>query len=131
MGELTAETTPAPDPDRLTPGRQVLRLALPALGEQMLNFTVALYATFLAGYVSIGGHEVGLYTTTVGIASYLGWLASLLFALVGTGATALVARAKGAGDLATASRLMNRALFLVAPLAVAIFAILYLAAPLL
>lgn len=123
----TAQITGAPD--RLSPGRQVLRLALPALAEQLLNFTVALYGTFLAGYVSTGGHEVGLYTTTVGIASYLGWLASLLFALVGTGTTALVARAKGAGDIDLASRMTNRSLLLVAPLAVGVFALLYWAAP--
>ncbi|MFN9370715.1 MAG: MATE family efflux transporter [Planctomycetaceae bacterium] len=111
------------------PRHQVLALALPALGEQLLNFTVALYDTFLAGYISTGGHETGLYTTTVGIASYLGWLASLLFALVGTGTTALVSRARGRGDLAEANRFANRSLLLVTPLALLIAGALYAAAP--
>ena len=118
-----------PSLENSTSRQQVLSLALPALGEQLLNFTVALYDTFLAGYVSTGGHETGLYTTTVGIASYLGWLASLLFALVGTGTTALVARAQGRGDLAEANRFANRSLFLVTPLALLIATALYSAAP--
>jgi putative MATE family efflux protein len=111
--------------------KQVLSLAIPALGEQLLHFTVALYDTFLAGYISTGGHETGIYTTTVGIASYLGWLASLLFALVGTGTTALVARARGREDLGEANRFANRSLLLVAPLAVLIVLALYSAAPVL
>src|SRR5262245_30533705 len=53
----------------------VLYLALPALGEQLLNFCVSLFDTWLAGQVSTGSHETGIYTTTVGIASYIGWLA--------------------------------------------------------
>ena len=109
--------------------RLVLGLALPALGEQLLNFCVALYDTFLAGYVSTDGREVGLYTTTVGIASYLSWLASLVFALVGTSTTALVARAHGAGDQPQANRLLNCSLWLVAPLGLAVFAFLVTVVP--
>ncbi len=131
--------SPTPDASRIpadssrptTLRAQVLALAIPALVEQLLSFFVALYDTTLAGYISTADHEVGLYTTTVGIASYLGWLASLLFALVGMGTTALVARAKGDNDLATANRLANRSLFLVAPLAMMVVAVLYFAAPLL
>src|SRR5262245_39566636 len=78
--------------------QRVLALALPALGEQLLNFCVSLFDTYLAGRVTTGTYEVGAYTTTVGIASYISWLATLVFALVGTGTTALVARARGAGD---------------------------------
>src|SRR5262245_60135955 len=84
--------------DRTALRRRVFALALPALGEQLLNFCVSLFDTWLAGQVSTGTHETGVYTTTVGIAAYVSWLASLIFLLVGTGTTALVARAHGAGD---------------------------------
>src|SRR5579864_8897928 len=88
----------------------VLTLALPALGEQLLNFCVSLFDTWLAGQVSTAAHEVGIYTTTVGIAGYISWLATLIFSLVGTGTTALVARSRGSGDFEQANRFANRSL---------------------
>ena len=59
-------------PDRSDLRRRVLMLAIPALGEQALNFCVSLFDTWLAGQVSTGEHGVGVYTTTVGIAAYAG-----------------------------------------------------------
>ncbi len=107
----------------------VLALALPALGEQMLNFCVGLFDTFLAGQVSGAGGETGVYTSTVGIASYMSWLATLLFALVGAGTTALVARHWGQGLYHEGRRFASGSMFLAAPLGLAVFALLYLAAP--
>jgi putative MATE family efflux protein len=109
--------------------RSVLLLALPALGEQLLNFCVSLFDTYLAGQVTTGGHEVGVYTTTIGIASYISWLATLVFSLVGTGTTALVARSRGAGDFEQANRFANRSLTLVGGLGLVIFALLTILAP--
>jgi putative MATE family efflux protein len=110
--------------------QRVLTLALPALGEQLLNFCVSLFDTYLAGQVSTPTHEVGIYTTTVGIAAYISWLATLIFSLVGTGTTALVARARGAGELEQANRFANRSLTLAGGLGLAVFAILTMLAPL-
>ena len=110
--------------------QSVLLLAVPALGEQLLNFCVSLFDTYLAGHVTTGRHEVGAYTTTIGIASYISWLATLVFSLVGTGTTALVARSRGAGDFEQANRFANRSLTLVGGLALVVFAILTLCAPL-
>ncbi|MBI3864637.1 MAG: MATE family efflux transporter [Planctomycetia bacterium] len=110
--------------------RSVLSLAIPALGEQLLNFCVSLFDTYLAGQVTTGNHEVGAYTTTIGIASYISWLATLVFSLVGTGTTALVARARGAGDFEQANRFANRSLTLVGGLGLVVFAILTFLAPL-
>ena len=110
--------------------RRVLALALPALGEQLLNFCVSLFDTYLAGRVTTGAHEVGAYTTTVGIASYISWLATLVFALVGTGTTALVARARGAGDFEQANRFANRSITLAGLLSLIVYAALTLLAPL-
>lgn len=109
--------------------RRVWSLALPALGEQLLNFCVGLYDTFLAGQVSGGDHEIGVYTTTVGIAAYISWLASLMFSLVGTGTTALVARSWGAGDSEQANRFAGRSITLAAPLGLIVCAVLFFLAP--
>ncbi len=110
--------------------QSVLTLAIPALGEQLLNFCVSLFDTYLAGQVSSPSHEVGIYTTTVGIAGYISWLATLIFSLVGTGTTALVSRARGAGDLDQANRFANRSLTLAGGLGLVVFVILTVLAPL-
>jgi putative MATE family efflux protein len=110
--------------------RRVLALALPALGEQFLNFCVSLFDTYLAGQVSTGEHGVGVYTTTVGIAAYISWLATLVFSLVGTGTTALVARSKGAGDIDGANRFANRSIALAGGLGIFVYATLMILAPL-
>jgi multidrug resistance protein, MATE family len=109
--------------------RRVLLLALPALGEQLLNYCVSLFDVWLSGQVSTAGHETGVYTTTVGIAAYISWLATLIFALVGTGTTALVSRAKGAGDTAQANRFACRSITLAGLLGVLIFLLLSGLAP--
>jgi putative MATE family efflux protein len=110
--------------------RRVLTLAVPALGEQFLNFCVSLFDTYLAGQVSTGEHGVGVYTTTVGIAAYISWLATLIFSLVGTGTTALVARARGGGDFERANRFANRSLAVAGGLGLAVFLLLMVLAPL-
>ena len=89
----------------------MLLLAWPVLCEQVLGFLVGLYDTWLSGHID-GISEVA--TGAVGLAAYVGWLASMLFALVATGTTALVARHRGAGETAAANRIMNRSLALAA-----------------
>lgn len=84
----------------------VLLLALPVLGEQMLNSAVGLFDTFLAGTISAS------VLSAVGFAAYVDWLVSILFGLAGTGATALVARAVGAGDTRLARRTTNQAVMI-------------------
>src|SRR5262249_35595266 len=125
-----ADPAGAHPPDRAELRRLVLTLAIPALGEQGLNFCVSLFDTWLAGQVSTGEHGVGVYTTTVGIAGYISWLATLIFSLVGTGTTALVARTRGAGDFEQANRFANRSLTLAGGLALVVYALLFLLAPL-
>src|SRR5262245_13404509 len=117
------------DPSRHELRASVLTLALPALGEQLLNYCVSLWDTYLAGQISTGAHETGVYTTTVGIASYISWLATLIFALVGTGTTALVARSRGAGDFDQANRFANRSITLAGLLGVLVFVMLVSGAP--
>jgi len=104
-------------------GATVLWLALPVLGEQLLNSFIALVDTFLAGRIS---REA---TAAVGLASYVDWLASMLFALVGTGTTALVARFVGAGDRNEANRYANQSMALALVSGVAFSSVLFLLAP--
>jgi putative MATE family efflux protein len=91
-------------------GQRVFWLALPVLGEQLLIYCVGLFDTFLAGRISTNA------TLAIGLSSYVGWLATLAFALVGAGTVALVARHWGAGDFAAANRFFNQSV----PLALAI-----------
>lgn len=104
-------------------------LALPALGEQLLNYCVGLFDTFLAGQVHLPQGEVGLATSAVGVAAYLSWLASLLFVLVGTGTSALVARAWGAGRYDEANRITNCSIPLAGLLGILVAGLVYVIAP--
>jgi putative MATE family efflux protein len=77
--------------DREGYGR-VLTLALPAVGEQLLNMTVGLVDTFLVGH--LGAESVA----AVGLANQAVLLATVFFAAVATGITALIARHIGAKE---------------------------------
>lgn len=114
-----------PDDNRVLTGslrRRMLTLALPVLVEQLLSFSVGMVDTFLARTDSNA-------TTAVGLAVYVGWLASLLISLVATGTTALVSRHWGANDREAANRFANRSMAMAGCLGMAIFAFVYLAAP--
>ncbi len=106
--------------------RTVLLLAWPVLCEQVLGFLVGLYDTWLSGRIE-GISEVA--TGAVGLAAYVGWLASMLFGLVATGTTALVARHRGAGEPVEANRIMNRSLALAAVAGGGVYALIYATAP--
>ncbi len=86
--------------------RTVLRLALPAVGEQMLNMTVGLVDTFLVGH--LGAASIA----AVSISNQVVMLAHVLMAAVATGSTVLVARAIGAQDPPTASRTVGQSALL-------------------
>ncbi|MHC4090537.1 MAG: MATE family efflux transporter, partial [Planctomycetota bacterium] len=103
--------------------RAVFWLALPVLGEQLLNSFIALVDVYLAGQLSKEA------TAAVGLAAYTEWLASMLFALVATGTTALVARCVGAGDGAGANRFTNQSITLSFISGLAFSALLFALAP--
>ncbi len=106
--------------------RTVLLLAWPVLLEQVLGFAVGIFDTWLSGRIE-GVSEVA--TGAVGLAAYVGWLASMLFGLVATGTTALVSRHRGAGETIAANRIMNRSLALAGVAGGAVYALIYLLAP--
>ncbi|HJZ47126.1 MAG TPA: MATE family efflux transporter [Roseiflexaceae bacterium] len=97
--------------------RSVLALALPAVGEQILNTLVGLADTFLVGHLSPAaatqlGYSSSAALAGVGLANQIVWLITVLFMAVSIGSTALIARATGAGDGDTANRVLHQSLLL-------------------
>src|SRR5690349_20078905 len=95
--------------------RSVLALALPAVGEQVLNTLVGLADTFLVGHLSVRaagqlGYSSSAALAGVGLANQIVWLIMVLFMAVSVGSTALIARASGGGDLRTANRVLRQSL---------------------
>ena len=95
--------------------RSVLWLALPAVGEQVLNTLVGLSDTFFVGHLSPGtsarvGYDSATALAGVGLANQIVWLITVFFMAVSVGSTALIARARGAGDHATANQVVRQSL---------------------
>ncbi len=122
-----ADAPRAQRPSRIIAGnirKAVFLLALPVLCEQFLNFLVGYYDTYLSGRIDAQATEA------VGLAAYFGWLASMLFAFVGVGTTALVARHWGAGEYHEANVVMNRSIALSALMGGAAYVAIYVGSPL-
>jgi multidrug resistance protein, MATE family len=105
----------------------LLWLALPVMAEQFLVYLVEFYDTYLAGQLPRAAEVV----SAIGIAGYVGWLASLLFGLVGAGTTALVARHWGANEPDDANRVTNRSIALAIVMGLLVAATIAAVAPLL
>ncbi len=103
----------------------MLVLALPVLGEQLLNSMVGVFDVYLAGQISVDA------TAAIGLAAYVAWLISMLFMLVGTGTTALVSRTTGAGRRSEANHFSNQSLGLAAVMGVGAAGLVYVLAPVL
>ncbi|UCC63374.1 MAG: MATE family efflux transporter, partial [Anaerolineae bacterium] len=82
--------------------KEVLRLALPATGEQLLSMTVNIVDTMLVGHLGASA------LAAVSLATQWTFMAVTLFTAVSTGATALVARSVGADDWDTANRTVGQ-----------------------
>lgn len=91
----------------------VFFLALPVLGEQLLNAAVTWNDALIAGRISAEA------TNAIGIAGYISWLMTMLFWMADTGATAIVARATGARNFDEARHATNQAFVLAVAMGVA------------
>ena len=86
--------------------QEVLRLALPATGEQLLSMLVSIVNTILVGH--LGSAQLA----AVSLATQWVFMAVTFFTAISTGATALVARMVGAGDWETANRTLRQSLLM-------------------
>jgi putative MATE family efflux protein len=86
--------------------------------EQLLNLLVGLVDTWLTGHYVPGEAPMA----AIGLMAYTMWLLPSLFASVGIGATAMVARFVGAGELLLTQRTTNQAFVCGAVLAAAVTA---------
>lgn len=84
----------------------VLRLAGPVVLEQLLSITVAFVDQWLAGRALTPSH-----LAAIGLIWYLLWFIPALFGAISIGATAVIARAVGAGQYRDAVHATNQALF--------------------
>lgn len=91
----------------------VFFLALPVLGEQLLNAAVTWNDALIAGRISAEA------TNAIGIAGYISWLMTMLFWMADTGATAIVARATGARNSAEVRHAANQAFSLAVAMGIA------------
>jgi len=85
---------------------KVLELAMPAVGEQMLNMMVGMVDTFLVGHLGAAA------LAGVGLSNQVVMLATAILAAIATGTTALVARHTGAREPAGANRVMHQSYLL-------------------
>jgi putative MATE family efflux protein len=115
-----APPPPAPDVIHGAVWRQVLTLAWPTLIQQFLILLVGLWDQYLAGNLDPPpGVENKILQNSLTTANYVAWFLSSSMVLVSVGATALVARAVGAGDRQLAVRAAHQAFLLAVGLGLA------------
>jgi len=105
--------------------RLMLRLAIPSLAEQMLSSMVMLVDVWLTGQYL----RDSPYLAAISLMAYTLWGLNCLFEFVSIGATALVARFVGAGDLGQARRVVHQALMAGLWIAIPASGVAWLAAP--
>ena len=86
--------------------QDVFRLALPAMGEQMLSMMVGIVDTYLVGHLGAAS------LAAVGLANQWVMFAAMLFGAIATGATALIARFVGAREKAQANEVLRQSMLL-------------------
>lgn len=99
--------------------RAVLRLGMPAVGEQLLNLMVGLVDTYAVGHLSLAvaatmGYDATLALASVSLAAQLSWTLTTLFMAVALGCTVIVARFVGAGDWLMANKTLRQSLVMAA-----------------
>jgi len=119
---MSSEIPALTSPPRELPA--LWKLALPSLMEQFLVFFIGLVDTWLAGRIGTDA------SVAVGLASYVDWLANLMFLSVGVGTSAVVARYWGAGEKEQANRAASQAVPLGIIVGLCSGAIILLGAPL-
>jgi MATE family multidrug resistance protein len=110
-------TTDAPATSTTTIRRRVFSLAMPAVGEQLLNTAVGLADIYLVGHLSMEtakqlGYGSAEAISVTGLSNQMIFLASTVFMSVAIGSTALIARAFGSGDRDQANKVVQQSIIL-------------------
>ncbi len=92
--------------DRGNVRRDVLNLALPAMGEQLLSMMVGIVDTFLVGHLGAAS------LAAVGLANQWVFMTMTLFGAIATGSTALIARFVGAKEPEQADQVLRQSVLL-------------------
>lgn len=92
--------------DRATIRQDVLRLAMPAMGEQLLSMMVGIVDTYLVGHLGAAP------LAAVGLANQWVFMANTLFGAIATGSTALIARFIGAQDQDQANNVLRQSMIM-------------------
>jgi len=87
--------------------KNVFKLAWPATAEAVLQTTIRIVTAALLGHIPVYS---ALAVSASGLADRIVRISWALFAAVGTGATVMIARSKGAGDKELANRFASQAL---------------------
>lgn len=116
MSAISAARTGA-TPIAVSPRRRVFSLALPAVGEQLLNTLVGLADVYLVGNMALAvtaalGYTSATALTAAGLGNQFTWVVMVLFMAVGVGATAVGARAIGARDEQGLPRIVRQTMVL-------------------
>lgn len=140
----TEETEPGSIPPNPSPSplhaprehipRKVLFLALPVVAEQLLHSLVGMTDFWVASHlVSSSDPNAAAVNNAAGAAvgsvQYVLWLIGMLAGMIGTGATALIARAIGARDRRTANASCGQAVSLALIVGVFMIPAMYFGAP--
>ncbi|HBY96786.1 MAG TPA: hypothetical protein DEP84_23035, partial [Chloroflexi bacterium] len=86
--------------------REVLRLAIPAVGEQMVLLMAGIVETVLIGHLGAAP------LVALGLSNQLAMLSTVLFTLLAVGGGVLVAQATGAGQVERVHRVFGQSLWL-------------------
>lgn len=97
--------------------KAVLRLGIPAIGEQLLSLMVGLVDTFVIGHLSLEvaqrmGYSREIALASSGIAHQIMWSLVTLFMAVALGCTVLIARFVGAQEGAMANKALRQSLLI-------------------
>ena len=105
--------------------RPLAILAAPVLAEESLNMLVGYTDWYLAGHFLSGSEP----KAAMSFIAYFLWVLTTMFAFVGIGATALIARATGAGDRKLAGGVFHQAVIAGVGLSVIVAVLTWVGAP--
>jgi putative MATE family efflux protein len=131
------EPPPTQEQSRGSLLRELILLAAPVLAEQVLHMFVGLNDTWLANHVvrlpatasaeaiAKARSEMAAAAAAVGTVSFVLWFIGLISGAVGTGATAIIARATGAKHRSLANSICGQAISAAANIGFVLFLIMF------